>query len=249
MILRKTSNANLPHHHASPSLPLHLACEIGSAQTLSIQILYDAYPEAIFVQNGDGRSPLYLARNRGSKLQPIVRFLEEQLVYAQTAKDSTAMHTLDNNGWLPLHHALKDNVSLGTIKLMVKKCPATVRTADNQFAFPLHIACQFSTVKVVKYLVEESNKYILGHLDANKDSILHYACRGGNLGVVKYLLKNHASLVASAEMNEKGELPIHLLCKAGKNKADSEERNDTEYIETIWLILLANPEAVVTMGD
>ena len=69
------------------------------------------------------------------------------------------------------------------------------------------------------------------------------------LGCSEVLKTNQASLVASAEMNEKGELPIHLLCKAGKYKVNSEDRTDTEYIETIWLMLLANPEAVVAMGD
>jgi len=62
------------------------------------------------------------------------------------------------------------------------------------------------------------------------------------LEVVKYLLDNHSSLVASAEVNENGELPIHLLCGAGKVKVDIDS---AEYIEAIWLMLLANPETVV----
>ena len=81
---------------------------------------------------------------------------------------------------------------------------------------------------------------VCNHCDANEDSILHYACRGGNLAVVKYLLDSHATLVASATVNAKGELPIHLLGQAGKE--DKVDRESTEYIETIWLLLLANPE-------
>ena len=72
---------------------------------------------------------------------------------------------------------------------------------------------------------------------------MHYACRRGDLSVVKYLLDEHTSLVASAEVNEKGELPIHLMCEAGKDNVDIDD--STEYIETIWLMILANPEAVV----
>ena len=87
---------------------------------------------------------------------------------------------------------------------------------------------------------------ILEHSDTNKDSILHYACQGGNLEVIKYLLTNHASLVASAEVNQKRKLPLHLLCEAGKDdKVDSDD-NSTEYVETIWLMLLANPEVIVS---
>ena len=62
------------------------------------------------------------------------------------------------------------------------------------------------------------------------------------MDVVKYLLTNHASLVASAEVNENGELPIHLLCEAGKVKVDCD---CAEYIEVIWRMLLSNPETVV----
>ena len=234
-----------------PGLPLHVACGESFTEQLDVvKILYDSYPEALFVQNGDGRSPLCLARDRGSKWQPIVSFFEEQLVHAQTAKDSTAMHTLDNNGWLPLHHAVKDNIPLGSIKLLVEGNPSAIRTADGHMAFPLHIACEFSSVKVVKYLVKECFSIPMSQLDTNKDSIVHYACRGGNFEVVKYLLTNHASLVSSAEINGNGDLPLHLLCKAGKYKVDSEDYIylDTMYIETIWLMLLANPEAVVTRG-
>ena len=60
--------------------------------------------------------------------------------------------------------------------------------------------------------------------------------------VIKYFLDEHTSLVASAGVNEEGELPIHLLCEAGKDKVDVDS---AEYVETIWLMLLSNPEAVV----
>ena len=117
-----------------------------------------------------------------------------------------------------------------------------MRTVDNKFAFPLHIACEFSSVKVVQYLVEAYSRSV-DHCDDNSDSILHYACRGGNLGVVKYLLEDYAHLVSSATVNAKGELPIHLLCESMRGEDDDSE--NTEYIETIWLLLLANPEMVM----
>ena len=58
----------------------------------------------------------------------------------------------------------------------------------------------------------------------------------GQCEVVKYLLViNHASLVASAEVNGHGhgELPTHLLCEAGEDKVNCDS---AEYTETIWLI-------------
>ena len=44
-------------------------------------------------------------------------------------------------------------------------------------------------------------------------------------------------------MNAKGELPIHLLCESMIGEDDDSE--NIEYIETIWLMLLANPEVVM----
>jgi len=88
------------------------------------------------------------------------------------------------------------------------------------------------------------------------------------LEVIKYLLDEHTSLVSSAEVNEKGELPVHLLCKAEEDKVDSEDSTfppaidhyippgvqfvrhhcSKDYIEAIWLILLANPEAILNIS-
>jgi len=80
-------------------LPLQLA----EIRLDSAQALYDAYPEAILV--GD-----FGKNNRGVR-----EFKQKQREYAMKAKDKTAMTTTDEDGWLPLHHALKDKAPLGSI--------------------------------------------------------------------------------------------------------------------------------------
>ena len=221
-------------------LPFHLACVADDEHVDKVQLLFDAYPDVILTLDQDGNTPIDSARSKCN--WRVVQLLEAQLAYAEKARDATAMTTLDESGWLPLHHALKDDVSLGSIKLLVRGNPLAVRTADNNMAFPLHIACEFSSAKVVKFLVEKFGRPV-DHCDGNNDSILHYACRGGRCEVVKYLLESHAHLVASATVNAKNEQPIHLLCESSKDEdGDSES---TEYIETIWQLLLANPEVVM----
>ena len=146
----------------------------------SIQVLYDAYPDAIFASDSGGDTPLDLARSEEGN-QPAIDFLQTQLVYARQAQDMTAMTTVDENGWLPLHRALKDNASLGSIKLLVNgKSSCSEGSRSEWSIYPLHIACKFSSVKVVKYLVELAGD-TLNNVDANNNSPLHYACRGGNL--------------------------------------------------------------------
>jgi len=217
-------------------LPLHLAC---GCELEAVQVLFDTYPEAINIRDGDGETSLNLARRE--ERNRVANFLQTQLVYAQQAHDDTAMTTPNEEGYLPLHRALlQGDASLGSIKLLVRGNTAALQVADQKGVLPLHIACRNATVGIVKFLVDSYNNG-LDVCDANNDSVLHYACRGGNLDVIKYLLNEHTSLVSTAQVNEKGELPIHLLCEAGKDKIGSDS---IEYIEIIWRMLLANPEVV-----
>ena len=219
----------------SQRLSLHVACNYNTNLS-SIQVLYDAYPEAIDISDEDGDTPLDTALSSGN--QQAIEFLQTQLVYARQAQDMTAMTTVDENGWLPLHRALNNNASLGSVKLLVKGNPAALQVADRWGAYSLHIGCKFSSAKVVKYLVQ-CNQVILNHVDANKDSPLHYACRGGSLSVLKYLLE--ANVPSVSEINNGSKLAIHLLLECGENTLD---RESMEYVEIVWQLLLANPEVV-----
>ena len=228
-------------NNGSQQLPLHCACAAYTPNLSSVQILYDAYPEAILISDENGYTPLDLARN-----QPTKDFIQTQLVYARQAQDVTAMTTIDDDddGWLPLHRALKDNVPLGSIKLLVKGIPDAVQVSDQNGAYPLHIACEFSSVNLVKYLVELAAVDTLNNVDAKNNSLLHYACRGGNLGAVKYLLERNVPSVS--ERNNDNMLPLHLLLECGENTYQIKvDKGSIEYIETVWLLLLANPEVVM----
>jgi len=223
-------------------LPLHWACGVYKRgdHTEVLRVLFDAYPEAVHSHNGMGKTPFDLAweaeveYRHDPKKSNVVNFLLTQRAYAKQARDIKAKTTIDRYDWLSLYCALKDNALLGSIKLLV----GALRSIGHTVSLPLNTACEFSSVKVVRYLVELDN---IVDEDLASMHLLHSACRGRNLEVIKYFLDEHISLVSSAEANENGELPIHLLCKAGKDMVDIES---TEYIEIIWRILLANPEAV-----
>ena len=63
----------------------------------------------------------------------------------------------------------------------------------------------------------------------------------GNCEAVNYLLDRQVASVS--ERNTKGKLPIHLLCDAANERRGL--RDTPLYVETIWRLLLANPETVV----
>jgi len=236
------------------SLPLHLACAAYSEYLPIVQLLFDQYPAAIWAKDEDGNTPLDLVRWRENKNDKsdtaVIDFLEEQLKYVTEdmildGNESTTRSvfwsnlykcTQDGSGSLPLHHSLRNNASLGVIKVLLYGNSGTLRVTNHQGFLPIHIACQYSSVKVVKFLVEEHEN---GNLSLNNNgpdmnSLLHYACRSGDCEKVNYLLDKQAAFVSTCNSDQK--LPIHLLCESG---VDDES---VAYVETIWRMLLANPE-------
>ncbi len=229
---------------ADDKLPLHLAVDSNDNtydNLAAVQLLFDAYPEALTKGDRHGDTPLDIARrfariDESEITSSVVEFLEAQLAYASQAEDATAMTTPDESGCLPLHHALYNKASLGAIKLLVKGNPAALQVADHHETLPLHIACELCSVEIVQFLVDQNNG--LNHCDARKNFPLHYACRGANYDVVKHLLEMSAPFIS--ERNDDNKLPIHLLIES-----EQVGRESLKYVEGIWLLLRSYPETVL----
>ena len=103
---------------------------------------------------------------------------------------------------------------------------------------PLHIACGFSKANIVKFLVE-LNISCLDSYDSKKKHSLRHAFNGRNCDMVKCFLRRRVPLVL--ERSGDNDLPIHLLCKSGKDNVD---HKSAEYVATIWCLILAYSEAV-----
>ena len=73
---------------------------------------------------------------------------------------------------------------------------------------------------------------------------LHKACRRGHLDVVNELLQR--DMTSAGARNSSGMLPLFLLCQlSGKKSAD--EFDSPAFVETVWNLLIAHPEAVKTV--
>jgi len=203
----------LPLHIAIRAAEHHNAIDgIISNDLKAVQVLYDAYPEAINIRDGDGDTPLDIARGEGMNREDIVDFLQMQVAYAQQAQDTTALSTPDEEGYLPLHRALlQGNASLGSIKLLVRGNTEALQLADQKGVLPLHTACRKATADIVKFLVDSYNNG-LDVCDINQDYPLHYACRAANLDVIKYLMRRSTSRVSTT--NNDNKLPFHLLIES-----------------------------------
>jgi ankyrin repeat protein len=197
-----------------------------------LQILYDAHPEA--VERNEITSEL------DSFPEEIRTFINKQLTYAQQARDLRQMNTPDENGQLPLHRVLRDNVTLGSIKLLVKGNPSATRNLDDSLTLPLHIACQHhESADVARYLINRDS-LALEAVDRQGNTVLHHACRGAKYGTIALLLEKYGA-VSVSKRNTQNQLPIDLLFESEAVI----DRGGTEYTESIYRLIRAHPETVM----
>ncbi len=201
-----------------------------------LQILYDAYPEVI--ESDDVTS------NLGEFGTESHEFVSTHLAYARQARDRTPMTTRDENGQLPLHKALRDNVNLGSIKLLVKGNPSAISCADNTGMIPLHVASQHhESAAVVDYLIG-LDSIAFRATDFEHNTALHFACRGAKYDTITLLLEKYGSISIS-KRNAHNKLPIHLLLESN----EVSDRDDIKYMESIFRLLKAYPETVMDVKE
>ena len=202
-----------------------------------IKVIYDAYPEAI---EDDA-----IASHIHDFHEHVQTFIASQLVYAHQAKDYRQMTTPDSSGQLPLHRALQNNVTLGSIKLLVKGNPAAVQTPDNSGTFPMHVACQHhESPSVIKYLVG-LDATTLDAVDQEGNTALHLACHCARHEIIALLL-DEFDAVSVSKRNTQKKLPIDLLWES--NAVEVEDKESNEYVESVFRLLKAYPETLINIG-
>ncbi len=221
--------------------PLYWVCVRAgeNAPTLNayleiMQLLYDAYPEAIEEEE--------VVSNVGIFCQEVQTFINTQLAYARQATDHRVMTTPDESGLLPLHRALRDNATLGSIKLLVKGNPSATRNVDNRGMIPLHVACQHhDSPSVVAYLID-LNSPTLKMKDMWQNTPLHFACRGANHVMIAFLLEKYDGAFVSTR-NSHRQLPIDLLFYS--DAVSERDGEDIEHTESIYRLIKAHPETLM----
>ena len=196
-----------------------------------IKAIYDAYPKAI--EEDDISASIHLRHEQ------VQAFFNGEMIYARQARDPGAMITPDENGQLPLQRALRSNVRLGSIKLLVDGNLSAAQSADNNGSLPLHLACQYhDSPRVISHLID-LHPTTLQNVDSNQNTVLHYACRGANYSAISLLLDKYDATSVSMR-NAHNELPIDLLFKSSA----AENRESVEYIDCVFRLLRAHPEVM-----
>ena len=74
----------------------------------------------------------------------------------------------------------------------------------------LHLAAQFGSLDMVKYLVEHGAE-VTSEDNSFRETVLHSACRGGNDAIVQYLLQ-HGGAKDINKKNPPGLSPLNIAC-------------------------------------
>ena len=214
---------------------LHFACRQeykDSTIKVGIQIItaiYDAYPGAILDNNT-------FTSNIHRWHEQVQAFINNEMIYVRQARSFRQMTTPDEQGQLPLHRALRNNASLGSIKLILKVNPSTVRNVDNNCSLPLHLACQHhDSPLVIEHLIDLYPSSIR-HIDFDHNTVLHYACRGLNYGSIALLLDKYEAASVS-KRNIHNQLPIDMLFES----IAVEDRESIEYTDCVYRLFRAYP--------
>jgi len=134
------------------ALPLHLACW-GRPSLAVIYYVLDSFPQAVQMQDECLRHPLHYAcmRASGSELELIKRLVQ---VWPESIR------VPDQNGFLPLHEALRHDKDLEIIQTLVEFWPESVQVRSLSLKDrgyhgrgPLHLACLYQSSSVIHYVL------------------------------------------------------------------------------------------------
>jgi ankyrin repeat protein len=189
-------------------LPLDLALNAIVPSEEVVQILLDAYPEAIQVTNARGSTPVHGYLKDGFASAQLLRLLIDCW--------PEALLVADAEGDLPIHVALRTGMSAWelqrletTARLLSERCPESLRVANAKGQRPVHLAIVQDNVPVVRILADLAPE-VLQEADAGGTSPAHLVAS------CEYASADLARCVAEAwpesllTTNQNGDTPLHV---------------------------------------
>lgn len=140
-----------------------------------------------------------------------------------------------DNGRIPLHSTARDqSSSIDLIHYLVNRNPATISIKSQMGNTSLHLACENKLELDKVRLFIDKHDTILRETNNNGFTPLHMACNyDAPFNVIQYLVEKWPG--AAKVIDNTGRTPMALYCK-----------KDHRTIETIQLLLCANPSAIET---
>ena len=194
--------------------------------------------EAMTTPDKKGRLALHLALLEGAPHGSIKLLLKG---------NPAALQVADNRGKLPLHYACEYG-SVDTVKLFVDSSSDEVLDVqDGNMNYPLHLACLGKDYKLVQFLLKKGTS-VVSKLNGEGKLPLHLLCEEVDNN---YETDDEDS--GEEKSDDEDEINSNSDRESDKedntdNSGDSESEysysEDIECVETMMMLLLANPEIV-----
>jgi len=152
--------------------PLHNACYYGNINV--VKYLVEEKGLHVKTKGNRNNTLLDIAYSTGNV---------DMVKYIESKGERLSLHNLTEK----VIYTPKIYKSLDMVKYLVEKYQVNMEATNIYNKTPFHIACQYGTLNVVKYLVEEGVNIEARNIYNNTP--FHMACQEGNLDVVKYLVE------------------------------------------------------------
>ena len=209
-IIKLVSAFTQPPEKKVRKTPVHIACSDGNLETVKHLVKERCWnPQC---EDSDGLTPLHHACGYQRYGYHYSREVNLELVLFLIKEcGCNPMKTIDT----PYH---SDEHAYGPIALACKECDlelmkaltsSDVNCRDKYGSSPLHLACKYEAVKILRYLIEEA-KCDPTIQNSKGELPLHVACEQKSLEMVKL-----ASGCNIDSRTTDGDTPLHIACKLG----------------------------------
>ncbi|CAF1042536.1 unnamed protein product [Adineta steineri] len=198
MIINKLSTRNIAElmqtKDSSGNLPLHLAAQINTEDELKIwkELIKKKNVSPMFnlllIKNRRGNTVAHEASEHGNLR--ILKFMWEPLLPDKEHAHTKVFYaTDDDNRFTCLHIAAKNGggKELELLKYLIETVGIEVDVIGDRRRTPLHLACEYGHLDVVKYLIEKGASTTLR--TAQLLNCLEISIQKQHVKMVKYLLK------------------------------------------------------------
>ena len=188
--------------------PLHWAASNGNLKMMKILLESSELGNVdINCLNNYDNTPLNLACQKNHL--DVVKYLIQR---------GANVLTVGVFGFIPLHWAAENgSVQIAQELFIAAAAVIDINTKDKKGATPLHVACEYNRLEMVKWLLKRGADPTI--IDELNGTPLHWAARDGNLKIVQTLFTlSSISNVGINILNREGDTALHLACKYAQFK-------------------------------